>query len=98
MKLKYVLLQSALNSAVKGKSEDKAAAAAALKQQLAAKDRELQKEAELEVAEQDHKHLQEAANQSAGEYAAKIARAAARLSQAKYAHTKEIRCRNITPT
>lgn len=93
LKLMHVLLQSALNSEVKGRSEDKTAAAAALQQQLAAKAKELQKAAQqLAVADQQYKSLQEAGQkQSAHAHAAALAEAAERLSQTQQAHVQEVK-------
>jgi hypothetical protein len=85
------VLQAALNSEMRCRDEDKAAASTTLQQQLAAKDKQLQKAAQqLAAAEQQNISLRETGKkQTADAHATALAEAAVRLSQAEQAHAKE---------
>jgi hypothetical protein len=87
------VLQTAVRSEVNGRDEDKAAAAATLQQQLAAKDKELQIAAQrLAVAEKQTKSLEEAGKKhSADAIASALAEGAEQLSQAQQAHAQEMK-------
>lgn len=85
-------MQKTLVSEIEDRKSDKISADAALAEQIAAKNEELQNAAQqLAAADKRFKSLEEAGKkQSADAHAAALSEAAERLSQAQEVHSKEV--------